>query len=273
MLSTRTVLLTATLLLTTAASAQQAPPPSSTPPPTAKPTSQQAIVDRLFLGFAEEAAIIHRQWWEADLDLQEFDPADFTVLRLVVAVEPLRGLEVGGRVGFGDADTPPQLEGGSGATDLEVWGKYGFGEMGGTDFAAGALIIVPTGDDSAGLGTDAFGFEIFGSARHPLKNMVLAGQVGIRSMGDGKIFGADLDGTTSFQAGGAVIFPLSDVFSLVGEATYASERFEDGDQDTRVLGGVNWRAFGRGLLRGAAGFGLSDGSPDLQLLVGYAMVF
>lgn len=239
--------------------------------------AQSAGGERLFLGFAQEAAAVEKQWWEGQLEFSDSvaDTYDAWILRGVVALRPWANVEMGGRVGFGSTDvSEPGLEDGSGATDLEVWGKYLFGADGdATRFAAGGLVTIPMGDDSVGLGQDAFALQAFGSLVHRMQRFSLSFQGGFRATEDGQIFDAELDGDSSPFLGGAVIWPLSDKFTLIGEARYEGARFENSDKDTRVLGGVNWRALNTGIIRGALAFGLSDGSPDLQFLVGYAAQF
>jgi len=229
--------------------------------------------DRLFLGFAEEASIVQKQWWEGQIEFTDGDPVDATIFRAVVALQPISNVEFGGRVGFGstDASSPPD---GSGATDLDVWGKWSLGAVGGdTDFSVGGVVTVPTGDDTAGLGNDAFNVEAFGSLRHRLPNAIVAGNVGLRVNGDGQFRGNNLRGKTSGIIGAGVIFPVSDQVSLMGELRIETERFDTTDSDFRVLGGVNWRPFSRGILRGAVTVGLTDGAPDGQLTLGYAYTF
>lgn len=224
--------------------------------------------DRLFLAFAEDSAIIETQWWEGQLAFSDGPPIDTTALLLQAALQPTRNLELGGRVGFGDTDA------GSGATDLDFWGKWGLGTAGAdTEFAVGGLATIPTGDDTAGLGRDSFDFEVFGSLRHRLENAVISGHLGYRFNGDGTIGGASFNGKNSVLLGAGLIVPMSDVVSLVGELNMETERIENGDSDLRALAGVNWRAFNRGILRGAVAVGLTDGAPDAQVLAGYAYTF
>jgi hypothetical protein len=226
--------------------------------------------DRLFLGFAEDAAIIQRQWWEGMLEVDNSDSVDATILRGIVAFQPWNDVELGGTMGFGDTDAPGGFDG-SGGTDLDLWGKYMLGsDANQTDFVVGAGVTVPTGDDSAGLGTDSFGAGVFGAFRYKLPNWVLSAHAGLRMNGDGQVANVDIDGQTSVQLGGGALIPLNDRLTAVGEVWYEGARFEDFDADLRVLGGVNWHVTERGTLRGAVSFGLDDGAPDQQLLVSFA---
>jgi hypothetical protein len=233
--------------------------------------------DRLFLSFAEDASIANRQWWEGQIEYSDGSddlPWDRTILRGVFAINPIKNLEIGGRVGFGSTSAPDDIPDGSGATDLEAWGKWSFGNYQNTAFAAGGLVTVPTGDETSGLGTDAFSLKAFGSLRHKLPNATFTANVGVRLNNDGSLGpGNDIDGKTSASLGLGLILPLSQQLSFVGEMALETARFEDLDSDTRILAGVNWSPAKRGIFRGALGFGLTDGSPDFTLLAGYAYTF
>jgi hypothetical protein len=223
--------------------------------------------------FVEDATVVENQWWEGQFDYAKGDGVDLTVVRGVFAFQPWNRVGVGARVGFGNSDISGPASGldGSGATDLDIWGKYYFGTGSGvTEFAAGGILTIPTGDDTAGLGYDAFAFEGFGALRRPFRSWILSVDLGVQFNADGRIFGIDIDGETSFLIGGAALFPTSDRVGFVVETRYQSERFTGADDDWRVLGGANWRVSNRGIVRGAASIGLTDGAPDWQIFIGYA---
>src|SRR5262245_32527427 len=118
------------------------------------PTTSQryGTTDRLFLSFAQEAAIVPSQWWEGQIEyLNDSDqlPYDALLFRGVVAFQPVKNLELGGDFGLANTNADPGIDDGTGATDLEIYGKYLFSNAGeGLDFAAGLLATIPTGDDS-----------------------------------------------------------------------------------------------------------------------------
>jgi hypothetical protein len=236
-------------------------------------SSALSATDRLFLSFAEEATLVDRQWWEGQAEIQDGSGYDARILRGVAAFQPWDGVEFGGRVGFGDTSLPGALPDGSGATDLDAWAKYHFGSGGKTEFAGGGVATVPTGDDTAGLGQDAFSFGAFGSMRYHGDRFVFAGNLGVRGNGDGRIFGVDLNGETSITAGAGVLVPTNRNLTFVGELRYESERFSGFDSDTRLLGGINLGVGTGGVFRAAIAFGLTDGAPDGQLIAGYAATF
>ena len=257
------------LLTTTAALAQQ--PTSSA----SAPTSTSSL-DRLFVNFIEDATIVDQQRWEGWFQYEDGDLVDVAALYGTAAFQLWANTEVGGRVGFGktDIDIDDELEG-TGATDLDVWGKY-YWNLGdrGTEISAGAVLTVPTGDDAAGLGADAFALKGFVAGRFALESVILTGTLGLQANESGRIFESDdIDGETSFAIGGGVIVPWSDSFSFVGELSWKTERFEDFEDDGRVLGGLNLRLSDRGMLRPAVAIGLEDGAPDYMFIIGYAHSF
>jgi hypothetical protein len=233
----------------------------------ARPTSGE---DRLFPSFAEDATIIPNQWWEGSFEFTSYEHVDVTALMATAVFKPVERLEVGGRVGFGSASADGNRADGSGATDLDVWGKYHLGAAGGrAEFAVGGLVTVPTGDETAGLGHDAFNFEGFGAVRYRLPEAILAGHVGLRMNGDGHGQLRELDGRNSALFGVGLIFPLSDRVGLVGEANVESERWEGQGSDFWLVGGVNWRPLNRGIVRAA----VTAGAPAIRLTIGYAYTF
>ena len=256
----------------------------------ATPMEHSGIADRLFLAFSQDAAIVRSQWWEGQVEYADGSsgiPADVLIVRGNVAFRPFKSLEVGGRVGFGKASASGVRPDGTGATDLDVYGKWVWVDaVSNTDFTAGLLFTVPTGDDTAGLGFNAVSAQAFGGVRYRLENVILGGHIGFRFNGDGKFqggppLGADLSGKTSFELGVSALFPLANQFSFVGEALFESARFDNpnptnragAEAATQVLAGVNWTAFRRGTLRGAVAGGLTDGAPNFRVLLGYAFNF
>ena len=251
------------------------PVTAQTDSPQDDPTTrrQAGATDRLFLSFAEEATLVDRQWWEGQAELQDGSGFDAAILRGVAAFQPWAQVEFGGRVGFGDTSRPGTLSDGSGATDLDLWAKYHFGSGGKTEFAAGGVATVPTGDDAAGLGFDAFSFGVFGSLRHHGDRFVFAGNIGVNGNGDGRFFGTSINGESFITAGAGILIPANERLSFVGEARFESERFTGFDSDTRLLGGINLGVGKGGVFRAALALGLTDGAPDGQLIAGYAATF
>lgn len=262
-----------------ALAADTATPPASTPAPTSPSgaTAVSGAADRLFLSFAQDAAIVPSQWWEGQIEYAKGNPripVDVWSARGVVAFQPFRNIEVGGRFGFANSKSSQNRPDGTGATDLDAYAKYYFGNAAeGMDFTAGALVTVPTGDDTSGLGYNAFAAQAFGGMRYRLPKGLIGGHIGVRMNGNGRFQGAPLDGKASFELAVNFLAPLSSEVSVLGEARIETERFKGATSTADVLAGVNWRAFGRGMLRGAVGAGLTDSAPKFRILVGYAYTF
>ncbi len=229
--------------------------------------------NRLYLAFIEDTAIATEQWWEGRVEFADGDSVESTIFRGVAAFQPWIDVEIGGTVGFGSSDLPAGADG-SGATDLDLWGKYYLGGGSRAVFSVGGVVTVPTGDESAGLGLEAFGGSAFGAVRYKLKPAILTGTLGIQFNGDGRTFdGVKRDGETAGMVGIGAIVPLSESFSVIGELYYHGKRLEGLKNEAEGLFGMNWRVGGRGTIRAAVGFGLEDGSPDWTATAGYAAQF
>jgi hypothetical protein len=247
--------------------------PVPTAPTTAPATAPQNN-DRFFLSFAQDATVPRSQWWEGDLVFTDASPVDSIIVRGIVAFQPWKHVELGGRFGFGSSDGPTGFPDGTGSTDMDVWGKYHWNPGSGpTELAAGVLVTIPTGDNTAGLGRDAFDIEGFGSVRYSARKLIYAGNIGFRLNGDGEIGNASFSGKTQGWLAAGIIVPMSTEISFIGELSLRSEAIDQGEADHRILGGIDWKPFQRGMLRGAVGFGISDGAPDLEVTVGYAATF
>jgi len=231
--------------------------------------------DRLYINFIEDAMVVDEQWWEGWLQYDDADVVKRTILFGRAAFQPWEDVEIGASIGFGNTDTSGGLNEGTGATDLNLWGKY-FWNLNNdrTELTAGGIVTIPSGDDSVGLGFDSWALKGFGAVRYRLKPAVITGTVGLQFNSSGRTLDSPtLDGEIAYSLGVGVLAPWSESFSWVGELTWKSERFDGANNNTQLLGGINLRLSSRGLLRPALAFGLQDGAPDLSILVGYAYSF
>lgn len=254
-----------------------APQSASSTSTTTAHAAAPSFTNRLFLAFAQDAALVPSQWWEGQIEYDNGSsdfPVDALIVRGQVAFRPIKNLEVGGNVGFGTTHASGAGKDGTGATDLDIYGKWVFPNVAAnTDFDAGVLFTVPTGDDTAGLGDNSFAAQVFGGVRYRMDSVVLGGHLGVRLNQNGKFQGSDLSGKTSFELGVSAIFPLANQVAIVTEAQIETARFEESESGAQILGGVDWRAFSRGMLRGAVSFGLANGSPNYRIILGYAYTF
>jgi hypothetical protein len=236
--------------------------------------------DRLYLSFVEDATVVARLRLEGQIDVQDYEQRDVIVARGVVAYQfaSIEDVEFGARFGFGDVDAQGGFDGGSGATDLDLWAKLHLYTDTGRrpDLAFGGVITLPTGDSDSGLGFEALSSKLFLAARHSFRwfsSGVFAGHIGLRATENGEVAGIPVDGKTAGAAGLALIWPPTHNLTLIVEATYEGRRFEGGDADSRLLAGVNWKPLPIGSFRLAASTGLDDGAPDSQFVAGYSFDF
>jgi len=247
------------------------------PDPATKPPGRTGTIDRVFLTFAQEAAIVPSQWWEGQIEYLNGSsgvPYDGMIVRGVFAFQPVKHLEVGGNFGLGNTNADFPLPEGTGATDLNVYGKWLFADVSQSlDFDAGVLGTLPTGDDNVGLGYNSFGAQMFGGMRYKMDGAIIGGHVGVRFNGSGSFMGTDLDGKTSFELAVIALFPMANQVTITAEAQIETAKFDGFDSTANLVGGVNWRAFKRGMFRAALDAGLTDATPNFQVLASYVYAF
>ena len=231
--------------------------------------------DRLMLAFVEDAVLVQRQRWEFQTELADFDDADLTVARAigVFQFERLDGVEFGATIGLGSLET--SISDDSGLTDLDAWFKFDLinRDDGSMDLSVGTRVTLPVGDEDSGVGQDGLRSEFFGAMRRPMPWGTFSAHAGVWLNEDGKVAGVSRDGQVAPTVGAAVLASVSPDVVLFGEVRVEGERFEHGDTDARLLAGANWRLLELLTLRVGLGFGLTDGAPDGQLLVGFSADF
>jgi hypothetical protein len=223
----------------------------------------------------EDTAITERYRLETQFQRQEGDFIDRGLLNLIGSAQfqSIPNVEFGARLGLVGVNTTSG-SGGDGVGDTDLWAKYVLGPTSDNqhELAFGVAATVPTGSDDDGAGFDSTASKMFVAGRREISWGVLTANLGLSFNSDGKIFGSGLSGETAFGLNVGLIAPVSFRVALVGEVGYQGERFTGSDDETVVLGGVNV-LLKEGALRGALGLGLSDGSPDVEVTVGYAIPF
>jgi hypothetical protein len=231
--------------------------------------------DRLFRSFVEDTAITERYRLETQFQRQEGDSIDRGLMNLIGSAQfgSIPNVEFGAKLSLVGVNTVSG-SGGDGLGDTDLWAKYVIGPTSDNrhELAFGTAVTVPTGSDSDGAGFDSIASKLFFAGRREISWGVLTGNVGLSFNGDGKIFGLGLSGQTAFGLNIGLIAPVTYRLTVVGEAGYRSERFAGFDAEAVILGGVNV-LLKEGSIRGALGLGLSDGSPDVEVTVGYAFPF
>lgn len=232
--------------------------------------------DRLFLSFVEDAVFVEGQRYETDLSAAgSSDSTSFTSEFLAaVNFTSLPRLEFGGRLGY--AGTNFDSGGGAtGLTDLEAWGKFNVGSSlkSGTRWAAGFVLRFPTGSQDTGLSYEALQSKAFGAVRFDVGRFTVSANAGVQFNEDATVPGGMLDGRVAGSIGGAALYEFNRTLIGVGELLYEGEPYEGVEADARLLIGVNWKPLDQGMFRLAVGFGLTEGAPDGQLILGWAFEF
>lgn len=231
--------------------------------------------DRLYRSFVEDTAIVDRFRVETQLQRQDGDSVDRGLLNIVGAAQfsAIPEVEFGARISLVgvDVDGGP---GGEGIGDTDLWVKYVLGATKDNrhELAFGAKLTVATGDADEGTGLDSDRSKLFVAARREVSWGVLTGNLGLQLNGDGALFGSTLDGKTALSVNAGAIVPWTHGIAFITELGFEGKRFESGEDDTSILGGVNV-LLKEGSLRAALALGLSDGAPDTEITVGYAFQF
>ncbi|MFQ5844920.1 MAG: hypothetical protein ACE5JG_08030 [Planctomycetota bacterium] len=106
--------------------------------------------------------------------------------------------------------------------------------------------------------------EFFGAIRKDFAHLTLAGNAGFRINQDPDFRRVDLEGESSVLVGAAILFPAGDRLVLSAEWALETERIDGRKNDSRLLGGFEYRPGESLMFRGAVGGGLADGSPDFE---------
>jgi hypothetical protein len=253
---------------------------AQTQPPTGATGASSA--HRLFLRFAEDAALVPSYWIEGQARWQtntgpfaenggDASKANLLSATGVFAMNVAEDFEFGGRIGLAHRD-PDEGSGETGLTDMDVWGKVSVATEP-VVLTAGLLLTAPTGSEDKFLGTGETNVEFFGGLRKDLGKVTLAGNLGLRVNQDADFDDLELEGQNSFLAGAAVLVSATRNVGLILEYAVESARYEGTGTDARLLGGFDWSATEQFLVRGAVGGGLSNGASDFEMIASAAWLF
>ncbi len=220
---------------------------------------------RLFQRFVEDAAVSPGGWIELQYRYDNLEEGSRHLLGPVVAFKIVDDVEGGLRFGWQDVNPDAGMNE-SGLSDIDLYAKYRFPGARARS-AVGALLKLPTADEEKGLGTGKQDVELFAAWRADLEAVSIVANAGVRFNGDPDPPLPPTD--DSILLGGALLLPATPGLTFAIEATYETERFEGAGSDARLTLGAQARGRGgRGGLRGAIAFPLSDGAPDYEVIVG-----
>lgn len=227
---------------------------------------------RLFQRFIEDGAVTENVWFEGQFRYQFYEDAEAAYVEPTLAVNVAEDIEVGGRIRLLTVN-PDDSDIETGFSDMDIYGKLRLSTKP-TQLSLGLLLKLPTGDEKKSLlhGTGEADVAFFGGLRHDFKEMSLVANAGFR-MNQDPDTPAQLDGEISVQLGGAALFPLTQKFVGIVEATYETERIDGIGSDFRLTLGGDY-GFGESFkARFGVGLGNGGSAPDYELIGSAVFLF
>ena len=237
---------------------------------------------RLFVRFVEDGAIVQKGWIEFRATYEDYpgggrDVAGGSIIALRFGRDVEAGLGAGlldrrrasGAALFG-SQLPSAIDG-TGLADLLVYGKYRILRSP-FDLAVGGTVTIPLADEDEGRGPGIFQYGAFIGARKDYSRATLVWSLGVTDRGDAKSPG-QAEGEISLRLGTGLLLPVSRIWTLVGEATYESARFDGEEQTTALFAGLDWRPTNFLVARGGLGAGLTGDSPDISATMSFVFYF
>jgi hypothetical protein len=225
--------------------------------------------ERLFLGFVEDAAIVRKGWLEAAAHYDDWGDGRDLAIDITTAFRLGRDVEVGLLAGVLDRarDAGSELDGvvlatdlrASGLQDPRLYGKLRF-LRGPFEMAAGAGVSLPVADEDRGLGPGVARYAAFLGLRRSFATAAIVGSLGMTTQDDDAESGRAA-GRRAGLVGAGVLVPMRGDWIFVGEFRYVGSHYEGGDDDARLLAGLDWRPTDRMNIRGAVAAGMTDGAP------------
>jgi len=251
---------------------------SSSPSPAAPSAASN---HRFFIRFVEDAALTPSFWlegqgrWQTNTAgfVEDGDGSEATLFSTggIFAMNIAEDFEFGARLALAHRD-PDDGSGESGLTDTDIWGKLSI-VSDPVSVSVGLLLTLPTGSEDDFLGTGETNVEFFGGLRKDWGKVTLAANAGFRVNQDADLGDLALEGQNSFLAGLGLIIPATQRLSFTIEYALESERYEGAHNDARLLGGFDWTMGEHFQIRGAAGGGLSEGAPDVDIFGSFVWIF
>jgi hypothetical protein len=231
--------------------------------------------ERLFRRFFQDGANAQdTPWYGVQLVTLDRTGARAWGVGTTIAVAPVGGLELGGRIDYLDVNLAPAInESGyrdrKAFTDLELAVKYRFGK----GISAGALITLPTGDERAGTGTGQTDGSLFGTVRRPWKLEPRFGSgewtahLGVGFYDDTRIVGERRTGRTTMQLGGGFLWGHRPDLVWIVEGVIETKRYDQTGWIGEFVGGLSWRVADNVAIRPSLDIGLTSSAPDWILKV------
>jgi len=241
--------------------------------------------DRLLQRPEWDGAVVQQNWVDGTLRFQQWDTpfgdADAWTLgpTFITSLPANRLLEIGGRFNVIRFD-PDDYSSENGLGDIELWGKYQFIKTSEYMLSAGLLVTLPTGSEDVVLpsASGEVNVEVFAAGRFQASRaLALIAHVGARQNSDMDVdigpYDGELDGELQFLAGGGVVFEVAPQLNLQGEINFATEAYDEYDNDIQFRVGFDYEIRPDLLIGGGTGIGLDDGAPEVEVAVRCAFLF
>lgn len=241
--------------------------------------------DRLMQRPEWDGAVMQTNWIEGTLRYQEWDTdfGDAEVWSIgptfITSLPGNSRVELGGRMDIMRFELE-SLDEETGLSDIDVWGKYQLIRDSQIMVATGLLVTLPTGSDDIihPHSSGALNMELFIAARFEISNTLAAiSHVSIRKNDDMDVqiedWETEMEGETQLGFGAGVIYQLSPEINLQGEFNYATDPYDEFDDDIRLRGGVDLKMTNDLTLRSGLSLGADDGAPEWEFTAGCAYTF
>jgi len=158
-------------------------------------------------------------------------------------------------------------------SDIDLWTKYQLLDEP-VSISAGLLFTIPSGDYDIPhpSATGKYNFEFFSAVRYYItESFVLIAHLGIRFNNDRKITSGnsktEIEGETSYQAGGGIIVKILQELDLVGEFNFETKRYCRQERDEEALLGLRYFLAETANLSGGLGIGFEDETPEWESIL------
>ncbi|MDA8139205.1 MAG: transporter [Desulfobacteraceae bacterium] len=241
--------------------------------------------DRLLQRPEWDGAVMPSPWLDGGLTYEKWEndsyKADVWSLggTFITSLKAVPQLELGTRLDIMNYD--PNYSGSeTGLSDIDAWGKYQVYKDSQVLVSAGLLVTLPTGSDEIvhPHASGEFNAEVFGAARYQANRLLaLIGHLALRQNNDMDVkinnTTSRVDGKTQMAMGGGVIYQVNSQLNVQGELNFATEAYDDFENDIQLRGGLEYKLDRHLALRGGLSIGLADGAPDWALTFRCAYLF
>lgn len=241
--------------------------------------------DRLLRHPEWDGAIVRKPWLETAFTYQRWDSDRIEANAWSVGptfISPWlsnRFIELGGRFDAIYFD-PKGADSETGLSDIDVWGKYQLIKNGEYMLSVGALLTLPSGSDKIMLprSSGEVNGEIFVGGRYNVNaSLAMIAHAALRYNSDRDVIvrniRTEVNGNSQFAVGGGAIYEVNSELNLQGEINFATEAYDNYDNDFRLGFGAGYELRPDILLKSGLGIGLDDGAPDWDLTVRCLILF